>query len=178
MITVSIPVPYPLAGFFQILAVAIARWNYRRWLRSRSLCPDCEACGAELEASTERLIQAGHYHAAICLARMQLERRLKVLCKRVAQPRYSLSRTHTVQKMLAYLRFHGIVNGQERHRVGVVHGRVSKVVHNGKVNRQRAITLVRDVAEVLEQLDESNGIRVQAETPGNAELAAEVTAVA
>jgi hypothetical protein len=86
--------------------------------------------------------------AAVWAARIHLECRLAEMCENASGSRV-LGKRAAVHAMIPFLLSRNEVGKKTLRRANELYTKCSKVVHYGKVDRQYAIALVRDVEDVM-----------------------------
>lgn len=158
MTSVTFPLPTRMAAVFELVAIAIRRRTYRRWLKRRPRQNYCPSCERELIMEPSVLLDQGLYRAAVFMARLQLERCLVKLTDRLGLEDRHLSK-RKYSGMIGILHHHRVITATERNRMSSMYARSSKVVHGGLVEQQRATAIVTGIEQILMQLDDSNGLR-------------------
>jgi len=113
--------------FLAAIAAACRRWRQNR---SRAICPKCRKHGEKLDSTAFELLRGGHPRAAVCMARMTLERTLVELCRDL--PNYDGCQygMHLAELLV----FNQVITRRQFGTLSEAYSAASKVVH-GKMLR-------------------------------------------
>lgn len=128
-------------SFFAFIAHS---WRHRRWTRAKAICERCAVCIEELDVEALRLFRTGHYRAAVCIARLSLEKELAELCRGLPGWQQTFGQ-HWVPLMLK----HGRITTKQANRISRLYSRCSSVVHGASCSVGRAKGILCDVREMV-----------------------------
>ena len=123
-------------------------WRQWRWRQTRAFCEHCAINGTNLDAESLRLLNAGHYRAAVFISRLRLETELSELAAGLPEKGDRFGGF-----WFPLLVKHCRLTSRQANRASAVYCRASRVVHGGACSPGRAKGIVADVRQVIRSLN-------------------------
>jgi hypothetical protein len=139
-------------------------WHRWRFHRSRHVCKSCRVCRGTLEADWRRLIELGYYRESVLIRRIQLEQQLSAMVDRLLDEGCTTDkpRRRVAPGMIAYLKYHGVLNPKACSKINETYSRASRVLHGSTCNCDRAVSISDQVLEVLDLIGTASVVRDRA----------------